>query len=80
MYHVEFNPPKAEGVCDKCGGELYRRADDEPETVRHRLFVYYKQTAPLTGYYYAHDVLLPLNAEQAIEAIQADLLAALQAV
>ncbi len=58
MYHVEFNPPAVEGRCDKCGGELYRRADDEPETVRNRLFVYYKQTAPLVGYYFAHDVLV----------------------
>jgi hypothetical protein len=59
MYHVEFTPPQVEGVCDKCGGELYRRADDEPETVRNRLFVYYKQTAPLIGYYYAHRLLVP---------------------
>ena len=54
MYHLEFNPPAVEGKCDKCGGELYRRADDEPETVRNRLFVYYKQTSPLMGYYFAH--------------------------
>ena len=54
MYHVEFNPPKVEGVCDKCGGQLYQRSDDDPETVRNRLFVYYKQTAPLVGYYFAH--------------------------
>ncbi len=77
MYHVEFNRPQVEGKCDQCGGELYRRADDEPETVRNRLFVYYKQTAPLIGYYYAHGVLVSLDGDRPIEAVQADLLAAI---
>jgi len=76
MYHVEFSPPAVEGKCDKCGGELYRRADDEPETVRNRLFVYYKQTAPLIGYYFAHRLLVSLNGDRPIEQVQADLLAA----
>jgi adenylate kinase len=79
MYHVEFSPSKVAGKCDKCGGELYRRADDDPETVKNRLFVYYKQTAPLMGYYFAHHVLLPLDGDRAIEAVQADLLAAIRA-
>ena len=80
MYHVEFNQPKAEGVCDKCGGELYRRADDEPETVKNRLFVYYKQTAPLVGYYFAHGVLVSLNGDRPIEEVQADLLVGIRSV
>ena len=80
MYQVEFSPPEVAGRCDKCGGELYRRADDEPETVRNRLFVYYKQTAPLVGYYFAHAVLTSLDGDRAIEEVQADLLAAVQAV
>lgn len=79
MYHVEFNPPAVEGKCDKCGGELYRRADDEPETVRNRLFVYYKQTAPLIGYYFAHNLLVPMDGDRPMEQVQADLLAAVQA-
>jgi adenylate kinase len=78
MYHVEFNPPRVEGKCDRCGGELYRRADDDPETVRNRLFVYYKQTAPLIGYYYAHGVLVALDGDRPIEAVQADLLAVIR--
>ncbi len=78
MYHVEFNPPQVAGKCDKCGGELYRRADDEPETVKNRLFVYYKQTAPLIGFYYAHGVLVSLDGDRPIEAVQAELLAALR--
>ncbi len=78
MYHVEYTPPKVEGVCDKCGGELYRRADDDPDTVRNRLFVYYKQTAPLIGYYFAHGLLVSLNGDRPMEQVQADLLAAVR--
>jgi len=78
MYHVEYTPPKVEGVCDKCGGELYRRADDEPDTVRNRLFVYYKQTAPLIGYYFAHGLLVSLDGDRPMEQVQADLLAAVR--
>jgi adenylate kinase len=80
MYNTEFSPPRLEGRCDKCGGELYRRADDEPETVRNRLFVYYKQTAPLAGYYFAHGVLVSLNGDRAIEEVNADLMAAIRKV
>ena len=50
-YHVVFSPPAEEGVCDECGGELYQRDDDRPETVRARLRVYHEQTAPLIDYY-----------------------------
>jgi len=80
MYHVEFSPPITEGKCDKCGGELYRRADDEPETVRNRLFVYYKQTAPLVGFYFAHDVLVTIDGDRPMEEVQADLQAAIRTV
>ena len=48
-YHLLFNPPKVEGKCDKDGGELYQRADDNPETVTNRLEVNMNQTAPLLG-------------------------------
>jgi adenylate kinase len=51
LYNVTFDPPKADGVCDVCGGELIQRADDNEETVRNRLAVYEEQTAPLVGYY-----------------------------
>lgn len=51
MYHVKFSPPKEEGKCDKCGGELYQRDDDNPETIKSRLQVYHEQTAPLKDYY-----------------------------
>ncbi len=51
MYHVMFNPPKREGICDACGSELYQRDDDSEATIRERLVVYNNQTAPLVDYY-----------------------------
>jgi adenylate kinase len=56
-YHVVFDPPEVEGVCDACGAELYQRSDDNEETVRNRLGVYRAQTEPLVGYYEGHGVL-----------------------
>ena len=50
-YHIEHVPPKKEGICDKCGGELILRDDDKPETVKNRLSVYHEQTQPLIEYY-----------------------------
>lgn len=77
VYHVKFNPPKQEGVCDLCGGELYQRDDDKPETVKNRLYVYYKQTAPLIGYYFAKGLLERVNAMQPVETVTQTLLAVL---
>jgi len=51
MFHVKFNPPKKDMICDVCGGELYQRADDSEATIRERLTVYNTQTAPLIDYY-----------------------------
>ncbi len=50
-YHVEFNPPKREGICDQCGGELYQRDDDREDAIRARLETYDRQTRPLIDYY-----------------------------
>ena len=52
-YHTEYNPPKSDNVCDKCGSELLIRDDDKPETIRERLRVYHEQTEPLKDYYRA---------------------------
>lgn len=57
VFNVLFSPPKQEGVCDRCGGELYQRADDTEETARERLEVYERQTAPLIEYYEGKGVL-----------------------
>jgi adenylate kinase len=72
-YHVQFNPPQQPGVCDNDGGELYQRDDDKPETVRQRLKVYWEQTSPLVDYYRHQGVLVEINGDQAIDAVQADL-------
>jgi adenylate kinase len=67
VWHVEFDPPSVEDICDKCGGELYHRDDDHPETVRHRLEVYAEQTAPLVEFYDTRSQLVVINALGTVE-------------
>ncbi|MFN2538680.1 MAG: adenylate kinase [Mycobacteriales bacterium] len=62
IWHVEFDPPAVEGVCDLDGGELYQRDDDKPETVANRLEVYDKDTAPLVNYYAERGLLVGIDA------------------
>ncbi|MCX7794793.1 MAG: adenylate kinase [Thermodesulfovibrionales bacterium] len=57
MYNIYFSPPEKNGVCDKCGGELFQREDDKEETIRKRLEVYEAQTAPVIGYYREKGIL-----------------------
>jgi adenylate kinase len=66
-YHVEFNPPQTEGVCDKCGGVLITRDDDVPETIRQRLDVYHEQTEPLIGFYKEKKLLVDVTGRESIE-------------
>ena len=77
VYHVEFNPPQQPGVCDDDGGTLYQRDDDKPETIRNRLYVYYKQTSPLVGYYYAKGLLARVDGSQSMETVREALMAVL---
>jgi adenylate kinase len=72
-YHIKFNPPKQPGVCDTDGGELYQRDDDNAETVRQRLKVYWDQTSPLIDYYRRQGVLVEVNGDQPIDTVTADL-------
>lgn len=72
-YHMVFNPPTTEGKCDKCGGELYQRADDNSETVSNRLEVNMKQTKPLLDFYSEKGNLRSINGDQDIEVVFADL-------
>ncbi len=74
MYHQLFSPPQQAGVCDRCGGELYQRADDTPETQKHRIQVYFEQTAPLIGYYREKGLLVEVDGQRGIDEIQAELL------
>jgi adenylate kinase len=73
MYHIVFNPPKQEGICDKCGGELYQRADDNEETVKSRLEVYHNQTAPLIDFYSQKGLLRQVNGTGSIQDIFAEI-------
>lgn len=57
MYNVHFSAPKKDGVCDKCGGQLFQRDDDKEETIKKRLDVYQKQTAPLIDYYSKKNIM-----------------------
>lgn len=68
-YHLVFNPPAQEGVCDKCGGELYQRADDNSETVSNRLEVNVKQSKPLLGFYETKGYLRNINGDQDINVV-----------
>ncbi|MEK4247640.1 adenylate kinase [Psychrobacillus sp. FSL K6-2684] len=77
-YHLVFNPPAKDGVCDKDGGELYQRADDNPETVTNRLEVNMKQTQPLLDFYQNKGVLSNLDGQQDIKVVFADIDALLQ--
>lgn len=74
MYHQLFSPPQEAGVCDRCGGELYQRPDDTPETQKHRIEVYFDQTAPLIDYYREKGLLKEVDGRPGIEEIQAELL------
>lgn len=68
-YHMIFNPPKHADVCDKCGGELYQRKDDNEETVGNRLNVYVSQTKPLLDYYSLAGNLVNINGQQSIDLV-----------
>lgn len=77
-YHVTLNPPQQASVCDRCGGQLHQRSDDTEETVRNRLFVYYKQTSPLVGYYFAKGLLAKIDGTGSIEDVQGNLVRAIE--
>ncbi|WP_121748665.1 adenylate kinase [Streptomyces sp. E2N166] len=80
VFHVAYTPPKKEGVCDVCGGELYQRDDDSEETVRRRLEVYHTQTEPIIDYYKAQGLVVTIAAtgpvaevtRRALEALKRD--------
>ncbi|GAA3758909.1 adenylate kinase [Spinactinospora alkalitolerans] len=79
VQHVVFDPPKTEGVCDVCGGELFQRDDDREETIRHRLDVYREQTAPLVSFYADEGRLVTIEATGSVEEVTERALAALRA-
>lgn len=78
VYNLLSNPPLQDGVCDKDGAVLEQRDDDKPDTVRHRLQVYYNQTKPLVEYYRRAGLLKTVGGEREIEEIEAELAAVLE--
>jgi adenylate kinase len=67
VWHLDFDPPGIEGICDRCGGELFQRDDDSEDTIRHRLEVYADQTSPLIGYYGDKGLLRGVDATGPVE-------------
>lgn len=65
-YHMVFSPPTTPGVCDRCGGELYQRVDDQEDTARRRLEVYFEETVPVLEYYRERGILVEVNGDQPI--------------
>lgn len=77
VWHLEFDPPTTAGICDRCGGELYHRDDDQPDTVRHRLEVYAAQTSPLIQFYSGRAQLVSIDALGTVEDVTERAIAAL---
>ncbi len=79
VYNTVNSPPRIEGKCDKCGGELYQRPDDKPETVKKRLDVYFAETAPLIDYYRRQGTLMTVEGEGSVEEVTRRIVATLPA-
>lgn len=77
-YHTAFKPPHREGLCDLCGGELYQRSDDHPDTVRARLVTYHRQTEPLIAYYRSAGLLHEIDGEDQVSEITRRLYASIR--
>ncbi len=80
IYHRLFSPEKVEGICDKCGGKLYQREDDNPVTQQRRIKVYQEQTAPLDAYYRERGVLVDIDGEQSPAEVAAQIRQAVEAI
>ncbi|MFC5721844.1 adenylate kinase [Streptomyces gamaensis] len=78
VFHVTYSPPKQEGVCDVCGGDLYQREDDSEDTVRKRLEVYHSQTEPIIDYYKAQELVVTISALGKVDEVTERAMAALQ--
>lgn len=79
-FHIKYNPPKEDGICDNCHEKLIQRDDDTENTVKTRIKVYFEQTAPLIDYYKAQDLLLNINGESDIKKVFDDIVQGLSLV
>ena len=77
-YHMVNSPPRTPGRCDRCGGELYQRTDDTPETVKERLRVYFAETAPLIDHYARAGKLLEVGGEGSVDEVRERILTSLE--
>ncbi|MFB6200385.1 MAG: adenylate kinase [Halorhabdus sp.] len=77
-YHIEFDQPETDGVCDDCGGELIQREDDTEEAVRNRLSVFAENTEPVIEYYSDREAFVEIDGEQSLEGVWSDLRAAVE--
>jgi adenylate kinase len=78
VWHVLYDPPARQGICDDCGGKLFQRDDDKEETIRHRLEVYHEQTAPLIAFYADEGILVGIDATGPVEEVTSRALATLR--
>jgi adenylate kinase len=78
VWHVLYDPPTRDGICDDCGGELFQRDDDSEQTIRHRLEIYAEQTAPLISFYADEGILVGIDATGPVEEITSRAMAALE--
>ena len=78
VWHLDFDPPDTEGICDNCDGELFQRDDDKPETIRHRLEVYVEQTSPLIAFYAERGLLVGIDATGPVDDVTDRAIAALR--
>ncbi len=78
VYHMKYNPPKQEKICDIDGSELYQREDDKRETVVQRIKVYKEQTTPLINYYEEKGLLINIDGDQSIEKVTEELMEAVK--
>ncbi len=74
VYNLVFSPPRQTDTCDHCGGELYQRDDDKPETINNRLKVYQRQTEPLVEFYSAHELTQTVNGMGSIQQVRNEIL------
>lgn len=74
VYHEKTSPPKVAGICDLCGGKLFKRSDDREDLIKARLAAYHFMTEPLAGYYRQRGVFLPIKAELSVESVFQDVI------
>lgn len=72
-YHLNTNPPKRKGICDKCAKKLYQRNDDKPQVVKNRLFFYHRQTEPVIDFFRKHSEFIQVDGDQTIDEVKLEI-------